>query len=400
MVKTGEFYKKKLKNGLTVLFEKRDIPVISSSVSVKFGGEYESQELKGVSHFIEHLVFKGTKNRTVKQISEDIEKKGGILNAFTSEEITSFWNKLPHEHLDIGIDIVSDLSLNPLFKDIEIEKERRVILEEIKMYRDNPQMYVVEKIKDLLYKKPFGMSLAGTPQTMGTITRKEILETFDSVYSTNNMILTVVGKADFSEICKLGEKLFPTEKKIVEEKIPIMENQSLIEKRRGVDQANMILAWHVPSLQDKMRYSIEILDTILGKGMSSRLFREIREKRGLAYAVKGFLEQDKNYGYEMIYVGTTKDKVKKVKELILQEIKKMQSLEKKDFDETKEQLIGLRKVASENSEAVMTSLILEENAGKAEEYYNYEERIKNVKLNDVRKLAKLKAYSFVALLPA
>tara|TARA_Y100000310_G_scaffold284191_1_gene306819 strand:- start:62 stop:511 length:450 start_codon:yes stop_codon:yes gene_type:complete len=149
-----------------------------------------------------------------------------------------------------------------------------------------------------------------------------------------------------------------------------------------------------------MRYSIEILDTILGKGMSSRLFREIREKRGLAYAVKGFLEQDKNYGYEMIYVGTTKDKVKKVKELILQEIKKMQSLEKKDFDETKEQLIGLRKVASENSEAVMTSLILEENAGKAEEYYNYEERIKNVKLNDVRKLAKLKAYSFVALLPA
>lgn len=399
MAKEDEFYKKKLKNGLTVLFEKRKLPVVASSVSVKFGSEYEPMALKGVSHFIEHLVFKGTKSRTNKQISEEIEKKGGILNAFTSEEITSYWNKLPSKHLDTGVDLVADLALNPLFNNLDLEKERKVILEEIKMYHDNPQVYVLEKIKELLYKKPFGMFGAGTMETMSKISRSDVLGIFNSAYSTNNMILSVVGKADFQEICKLGEKIFPFGNKGVRERIPAMQNQNLIEKRKGVDQANLILAWHVPTLLDKRRYSIEALDVILARGMSSRLFSEIREKRGLAYAVRGFLEQDRNYGYEMIYVGTTKDKVRKVKELILKEIKKMQKLERKDLDEAKEQLIGLRKVASENSEAVMTAMILEENAGKAEEYYKYEERINAVRLQEVRNLAKLKGYSFIALVP-
>lgn len=400
MVKEFEFYKKKLKNGLTVLFEKRKLPVVTSSVSVKFGSEYEPMALKGVSHFIEHLVFKGTKSRTNKQISEEIEKKGGILNAFTSEEVTSYWNKLPSKHLHTGISLLADLALNPLFNNVDLEKERKVILEEIKMYHDNPQVYVLEKIKELLYKKPFGMFGAGTNETMSKMSRQDVLGVFNSAYSTNNMILAIVGKSDFQGICNLGEKVFPVVSKVVIERAPVMQNQNLIEKRKGVDQANLVLAWHVPTLSDRMRYSIEALDVILGKGMSSRLFSEIREKRGLAYTVRGFLEQDKNYGHEMIYVGTTKDKVMKVKELILKEIKKMQKLEKRDLDEAKEQLIGLRKVASENSEAVMTAMILEENAGKAEEYYRYEEKIKDIKLKDVRSLAKLPGYSFLALIPA
>ena len=399
MAKEAEFYKKKLKNGLTVLFEKRRIPVVTSSVSVKFGSEYEPENLKGVSHFIEHLVFKGTKNRTLKEISDEVEKKGGILNAFTSEEITSYWNKLPSKHLQAGIDLAADLALNPLFRKLDVERERKVILEEIKMYHDNPQVYVLEKIKELLYRKPFGMFGAGTIETMSKISRSDVLEIFNSVYSTGNMILAVVGKADFKEICNLGEKIFPKEKKLIKEKIPIMKNERLIEKRKGIDQANMILGFHMPTLCDKRRYAAEILDVILGKGMSSRLFQEIREKRGLAYVVRGLLEQDKNYGYEMIYVGTTKDKIKKVKELILKEIKKMQNLEKRDFDEAKEQLLGLRKVASEGSETAMINLILEENAGKAEEYYKYHDRINSVKLKDVRNLAKLKGYSFIALVP-
>lgn len=392
-----EFYKKKLKNGLTVLFEKRQLPVVMSSVSIKFGSEFEQERLKGVAHFIEHLVFKGTKKRNLREISEEIEKKGGIINAFTSEEVTCFWNKLPNKHLAVGVDIVADLALQPLFEQKALERERKVILEEIKMYHDNPQFYVLNKIKELLYEKPFGLFGAGTFETMSKMTREDVLQTFSN-YSTNNMLLTVVGKASFDDICELA-RVFPKKEKKIQEIKPVMKNSELIEKRKGLQQSNLVFGYHAPGLQDKARYAAEILNIVLGGGMSSRLFHEIREKRGLAYAIKGVLEQDKNYGYGIIYVGVIKDKVKEVKALILKEIKKMQKLERKDFEEAKEQLIGLRQVESENSEQVMMQLIAEENAGIAEEYYRYEERLKALKLEQVRNLARLKGYSFVALVP-
>ncbi len=397
-MKEFEFKKKKLENGLTVLFEKRNLPVVSVSTACKFGSEFESLHLKGVAHFIEHLVFKGTKNKTVNEISEEVEKKGGIINAFTGEEFTCFWNKLPSKYLSTAINITSDLALNPLFDKEALERERAVILEEIKMYNDNPQFYVLNKIKELLYEKPFGLFGAGTAETMKAISRNDVLNVFKNSYSTNNMVLTVVGDADFDEICELA-RIFPKIEKKVEERKPIMKNSELIKKRKDVEQANLVLGYHAPNLIDKRRYAAEIMDAILGRGMSSRLFQEIREKRGLAYAVKGMLEQDKNYGYEMIYIGTVKKKVKEVKELILKEIKKIYKLEKRDLNEAKEQLIGLRQVERENSEQAMIGLILEENAGDVEEYYKYEDRINAIKLEEVRKLSKLKGYSFVALVP-
>jgi len=399
MAKEREFKRKKLKNGLTILFEKRKLPVVTSSVTCKFGSEFESLKLKGVAHFIEHLVFKGTKNRDVRQISQEIEKKGGIINAFTSEEFTSYWNKLPSKYLDVGIDIASDLALNPLLESEALERERKVILEEIKMYNDSPRDYVINKIKELLYKKPFGLFGAGTIETISKMRRKDVLKTFDSAYATNNMILTVIGKANFDDICEIAEKIFPSSKRKIIERKPIKINKQLIEKRKGVDQANVVLGYHAPSLCGKSRYAAELLNVILGRGMSSRLFQEVREKRGLAYAVKGALEQDKNYGYELIYVGTVKEKVKEVKELILKEIKKLRQLERRDFQEAQEQLIGLKKVESENVEQVMLDLISEENAGNVNEYYKYEEKIKGISLRDVRNLAKLKGYSFIALIP-
>ena len=397
-----EFHKKELENGLKILFEKRKLPVVTSSVTTKFGAEFEVEKIKGISHFIEHLVFKGTKKRSVKEIGEEVEKRGGVINAFTSEEVTSFWNKLPSKHLAVGIDISSDLVLNPLFENEALERERKVILEEIKMYHDMPRSYVFDKIKELLYEKPFGISIAGTHGTMSKVSRNDVLNVFNSVYSPENMFVTVVGNADFGEICEITEKIFPKKKakpKITQEIIPVLRNGELIEKRKGIDQANVVLGYHVPTLQDKNRYCAEILNVILAGGMSSRLFSEIREKRGLAYAVKGFLEQDKNYGHGMIYVGTTKESVKKVRELILKGMKGMQKLEKRDFEEAKEQLIGLKSVMDEDSSQVMISLISEENAGNVEEHYNYDERISAVKLKDVQELAKLKDYSFIALVP-
>ena len=397
-MKEPEFYRKKLDNGIIVIFEKRSIPVIAVSTSVKFGAQYESEKIKGISHFMEHLVFKGTKNRTVVDIPKVIEGKGGIINAFTGEEITCFWNKLPSKHFELGADISRDLVLNPLFEKEALERERKVILEEIKMYHDNPSSYVIEMIKNRLYKKPFNMSVAGTLKTVAGLSREKVVELHNSVYSTNNLIFCVVGDCEWEQVLIEAEK-FPKINKPIQNIKIIPKNGSLVEKRKGIDQAHEVIGFHMPKLNDKNRYAAEIFDSILGNGMSSRLFQEVREKRGLCYSIKSHLEQSKDYSYELIYTGTVKEKIKEVREIVLKEIKKFKDLKQSELEEGKETLIGLKQISKEKCDGTMIDLLSEEIGGNAENYYNYEESINNVKLKDVQELSKLKGYSFVALVP-
>ena len=397
-MKEPEFYRKKLDNGLTVIFEKREVPIVAVSASVKFGAQFESEKIKGISHFIEHLVFKGTKKRSVTEIPQEIESKGGIINAFTGEEITCFWNKLPSKHFSLGVDISRDLVLNPVFEKDALERERKVILEEIKMYHDNPNSYVLEKIKEMLYEKPFNLSVAGTIETVSGLTREKVIELYNSIYTSNNMILCVVGNVTWEEVLNEAKKFPAINKKI--DYIPITsKNGELIEKRKGIDQAHEVIGLHMPKLGDKDRYAAEVFDSILGGGMSSRLFQEIREKRGLCYAIKSHLEQSKDYSYMMIYAGTTKEKIKEIKDLAIKEIKKIDRLNQKDFDEAKERLIGLKDINGEKCDSTMMDLLQEEIGGDAGIYYQYEDKINKVKLNEVRKLSKIKGYSFVALVP-
>jgi len=398
MPKEPEFYRKKLDNGITVIFEKRKIPVVAIASSVKFGAQYESEDIKGVSHFIEHLVFKGTKKRNVKEIAQEVESKGGVINAFTAEEITCFWNKMPSKYFELGADISRDLVLNPVFESKALERERKVILEEIKMYHDNPSTHVLEKIKEMLYEKPFNMSIAGNLKTVAGLSRGKIIELFNSIYSSNNMVFSVVGDASWEDVLKEGQK-FPKIKKEIRDIPIVLKNNELIEKRKGIDQAHEVLGFHAPRLVDKNRYAAEVFDCILGGGMSSRLFQEIREKRGLCYAVKSNLEQSKDYSYWLVYVGTVKEKIKEVKELVLREIKKMKDLKQADLAEGKERLIGLRQISKEKCDSTMIDLLQEEIGGDAGNYYKYEEEINKVGLRDVKELSELKGFSFVALVP-
>lgn len=398
MVSEPDFVRKKLDNGITVLFEQRKVPVIAVSTSVKYGAQYETEDIKGISHFLEHLVFKGTKKRSVTEIPKEIESKGGIINAFTSEEVTCFWNKIPARHFALGADISRDLVLNPVFENEALERERKVVLEEIKMYHDNPTSYVFEKIKELLYKKPFNISITGTEKTVSGLSRDHIMDLHKKIYSTNNMIFSVVGKADVEDVISEAKKFPKVETPIKE--VPIkLSNGELIEKRKGIDQAHVVLGVHMPKSVDKNRYAAEIFDSVLGGGMSSRLFQEIREKKGLCYAIKSHLEQSSDYSYLMIYSGTSKENAKLIRELVLKEMKKMKDLEKKDFDEELEKLIGLREINKEKCDSAMIELLSEELNGNAENYYEYEENLKKVKLNDVRELGNVKENSFVALLP-
>jgi predicted Zn-dependent peptidase len=398
MVKEIEFHREKLDNGVTVIFEKRKIPVVAVASSIKFGSQYESENIKGISHFIEHLVFKGTKKRTVTEIAQTVESKGGIINAFTSEEITAYWNKLPSKYFSLGADITRDLILNPVFEAKALERERKVILEEIKMMHDNPSGHVFEKIKELLYEKPFNMSIAGNAKTVSGLSRQKVIDLFNSIYSTNNMIFSVVGDTTWDSVLNEANK-FPKIKKEIKDIPIILKNNELTEKRKGIDQAHLVLGFHAPNLLDKNRFAMEIFDSILGGGMSSRLFQEVREKKGLCYTIRGHLEQSKDYAHEMIYAGTTKEKVNEIKKIILKEIKKLKDLNKTDFNEAKERLIGLRQISKEKCDLTMVELLQEEIGGNAENYYKYENKINSVKLDAVRNLSKIKGYSFVSLVP-
>lgn len=394
------FSRKILKNGMTILFEKRDIPVVSVAFAVKNGGINEHESEKGISHFIEHMLYKGTLTRNAKEIAEEIEKNGGELNGFTSEEIVAYWCKMPSKHLDIALNVLSDMVKNPLFDEKEIEKERKVIFEEIKMYHDNPRMHVFDEIQKSLYSGTMGINLGGTYETMKSIDRKKIIEKFNQIYHPNNMILCVVGDADFDEIVKFAEENFEeSHGKSFELKFGL-KNESKTEKRKGINQANLVIAFHTPLAGDKKNYAAQILSSLMAEGMSSRLFSEIREKRNLAYAVKGHSNINKDFSYNLVYVGTTKDNVEIVKKIILEEFEKVsKELSEKELNQIKEKMKGNYQISMEDSQDQMVNLLSHEITGKAEDFYDFEKNISEVRLEDVKELAKIKKYSFFALVP-
>ena len=395
-----DFKKKVLKNGLTLLFEKRDVPVTTVMLAAKYGSAYESVEEKGMAHFIEHLCFKGTKKRNVKQIAEEVERVGGDLNAFTHEEVTAYHVKLPSEHLDIAMDVISDVFFNAIFPEEEVEKEANVICEEIKMYRDSPIRHTVEKIKGNLYEAPFGMSIAGSAENVKGMNRDVLYNKHRKVYVPSNSVLCVVGDNDFDEVVRVAEK-FVGEGSEMKVEIPKVSERILKdgESRPGVEQTNLAIGFHFPFSREKGRYAAELFSAILGEGMSSKLFTEVREKRGLVYGVKTDLDLGKNYGYMIIWAGTDSEKEKEVVDICLKEFGKMGSITSEELEAAKIQVVGNRHVESEGSESTALNLVMEEVSGDAKDYYDYEKKIGDVSLSDIKKLAKISKYSSFSLGP-
>ncbi len=395
-----KFYRKVLKNGMTLFFEKREIPVVAVAFAARNGGINETIEEKGISHFIEHMLYKGTPTRNAKQIAEEIEKRGGELNGFTDETLTAYWCKMPSKHLRVALEVLADMIKNPLFDVEEMEKERKVIFEEIKMRKDSPHIYVLDNIQRELYDGTLGRNLIGTYETMKKIDRKKLISKFKEVYQPNNLILGIVGNADFEDIVEFAEKNFGKEKGKVSKISFSQKNAVKIEKRKGIDQANLVFAYHVPSASDKKSYAAEVLSTLMAGGMSSRLFSEIREKRNLAYSVKGDANITSFFAYNSVYVGTTKQNVEIVKKIILEEFEKVaKNLTEEELSQIKEQLIGNYYISMEESQMQLIGLLMHEIDGNAEKFYEFEENIRGVKLEDVKKLAEIKEYSFLALIP-
>ena len=395
------FQRKVLKNGLTVLFEKRDLPIVSMAYAVRYGGMHEKAEEKGIAHFIEHMLYKGTPTRNAQDIAKAIEHRGGIMNGFTDEPVTAFWVKAPSKHFFSILDVLSDMVKNTKFETKELEKERQVILEEIKMRRDNPMIFVHDTLLSLMYSAPFGNSLIGTPETLSKMNRETLLKKFMEAYTPKNIIFVAVGDVDFKKLCAYLEKSFPNSNS----KIPslpkiVLKSESRDIKRKGIDQAHLLLAYHTPLANSDLSYVATVLNSLLAGGMSSRLFSEIREKRNLAYAIRGDCTAEKEFGYSLVYVGTTTDKLSEVKRLIIEEHKKVaRDLDNKELSLIKEQLIGQHLISREDSQSELAYLLSAEIDGDVKDAFTFEKKIAAVKIADVKNLAKISKYSVLTLVP-
>ncbi|HLF54070.1 MAG TPA: insulinase family protein, partial [Candidatus Nanoarchaeia archaeon] len=222
---------------------------------------------------------------------------------------------------------------------------------------------------------------------------------FKKVYSPENYIATIVGNADFEKVCSYLEKSFKKGGKKPELVRIIKRNGESFEEREGIDQAHLVFAFHAPLMGSHEFNALEVFDAYLANGMSSRLFLKIREEKGLAYSVKSSISAEKNYSYYSIYIGTTKEAVPEVKKIILEELKNAKKMTEKDLQESKERVIGLKKVSSEESLNVMNELLFAEITGDVGNYYKYEENIRKVSLEDVQKFSDVDEYSFAVIVP-
>lgn len=324
------FKKTTLKNGLRIItVPQKSTQAVTVLVLAGTGSKYEKKEINGISHFLEHMLFKGTKKRpNTTAIAETLDKVGGIYNAFTGEEYTGYFAKLDVSHLDLALDWVSDIFLNSKLDPLEIKREKGVILEEINMLFDNPMSYVQILWRELLYgDQPAGWNVAGTKETVLNISRQKLADYLRSQYGAANTIICIAGKIEDSQIIEKVKEYFSKIKSIKAIKKPkVIERQTGPEcllKERKTDQTHLCLGVRVYNLFHPLRYAQEILGIILGGMMSSRLFIKVRERLGLAYYITTEVSADPDTGFLVTQAGVDNKNVEKAIITILKEYKRI-----------------------------------------------------------------------------
>ncbi|MBI2663341.1 insulinase family protein [Candidatus Woesearchaeota archaeon] len=383
--------KKRLSNGLTVIFKKKNNNSVTLAILAKTGSNYEIKGKEGISHFIEHLLFEGTQKRTSQQITNAIESLGGDINAFTSHEETVYFISIPKKHFDVALEILSDMIQNPRFDEKIIEKERKVILEEINLHTDDPKSYQwILFLKNLYEKHPIRNPIYGSPESMKSITRDDILKYYNKYYQPSNLIFSIVGniKNPVNKVEKAFRKFKNNklpEKIIIEE---LTNKSKTATERRKILHSYLVLGYKTSKRTDNDFYVLEVIRAILGRGQSGKLFDEIRTKRGLAYAVGINHDASLGYGYFAVYVGMDKKNIKLVKDIIVKELKKLENITDKDIKDAKTYLEGnfLLEIDDNRKEAV--GLVDWEMIKNHNLIYRYVNNIKKVTKKDIIRVAK------------
>ncbi|MGB8656554.1 MAG: pitrilysin family protein [Candidatus Zixiibacteriota bacterium] len=359
-----EIYKKTiLENGIRVVTEKIDyVRSISIGAWIDVGSRDEEKDEMGVSHFIEHMLFKGTKKRTAKEIASSLESVGGALNAFTSREHTCYFARVLDEHLDIALDVISDILKNALLSPAHFEKEKEVILSEIKELEDSPADLVHDLLMSTIWEEnSLGRPIIGSADSVLKMTRSKLVDYMKRNYTCSQVVIAASGNLKHEVLVdKIRRKFqFSTDHRatVDSQKPPLAGRNRLVEKRRTA-QIHVTLGCPLFPYRDKRRYSALVLTNILGGGMSSRLFQTVREKLGLAYSIYSFVDFFEDAGVFGIYLGTDKKKVVQVLDLVMKEITQLRrnSLSSEELSHAKSQLKGSLMLAQESTSNRMNRL--------------------------------------------
>jgi len=351
-----------LENGIRVITE--HIPhahSVSIGIWVASGSRHETPAQNGVAHFIEHLLFKGTEKRTALDIAREIDSVGGVLNAFTGREYVCYYAKVLHKALPKAVDLLSDIFLRSVFDSDELEKERMVILQEISRMEDSPDEYIHDLFcRNFWLNHPLGMPILGNETSVGGMSREDIISYRDAVYCGRDIIITAAGKVHHPEMLELLNGAFhqvPVGKPSTPAPLLKHEQRSeLIEK--DLEQVHICLGTKALSQNHPHRYDCYIINSILGGSMSSRLFQEVREKLGLAYAVYSYTTMHTDAGSLVIYAGTSHERLDQVVEILLREIRRLKNehVSGLELESAREQLKGNILLSLESSDNRMTKL--------------------------------------------
>jgi len=386
-------------NGLTLITEEmKHIRSISIGIWVKTGSRDEDREWNGISHFVEHMVFKGTQHRSAEEIARQVDSIGGNIDAFTAKECVSFSMKVLDEHLPVALDVLSDLVLNPVFDDQDIKRERGVILEEIKMDEDNPDYLVHEIFTQNFWKDhPLGRPILGTRDTVKRFERPPVFDFYSHRFIPGNVIITAAGNLNHERFVELVTRHFEKMKPATNgfhSAPPQIIPKIVLRNKKSLEQVQICVG--VPSypITHEKRHSSYILNTLLGGGMSSRLFQNIRERQGLAYAIYSDLNPYRDTGCLSIYAGTSRESAVKVVESVVSEFQKLKSelVSAEELQRAKDQLKGSLMLSLESSTARMSNLARQEMY--FDRFYGLDELIEKIEAVTANELKDLANYFF------
>jgi predicted Zn-dependent peptidase len=385
-----------LPNGLTVISEEMPhIRSVSAGVWIRTGSRHEAPEVNGISHFAEHMVFKGTTTRTAEMIARQVDSFGGNLDAFTAKECVCFNVKVLDEHLGDAMDVLTDLVLNPSFNDSDVKKERSVIMEEIKMDEDNPDYLVHEIFVQNFWKDhPLGRPILGTRDTVRKFGPALLFDYYKERFQAGNMVIAAAGSLKHDEFLELATKKFAHLQAGTSEFLDLAPKptaQISLRNKKSLEQVQLCIGVPSYSISHENRYSSFVLNTLLGGGMSSRLFQNVREKQGLVYSIFSELNPYRDTGCLAVYAGTSKESAPKVVQSVLKEFHDLKEVPvtTEELTRAKAQLKGSLMLSLESSMARMSNL------ARQEMYYDrfygmneITERIEAVQVEDVQKVAQ------------
>jgi len=386
------FKKYRLDNGIPLVTERiRNVHSVAMGIWVKVGSRYEPSEKNGISHFLEHMFFKGTKKRTAKDIAVDIDSVGGDLNAFTSRETTTFYVKVLDEHLHRGIDLLTDIFLHSAFPENDIEKEKSIIKEEIKMVEDTPDDY----IHDLFYlsvwgEEGIGQPILGRRDTIKSFSGEDLMSHVRRYYGTKDTVIACAGNFEPDKLLHELNHILGGLRRGSEPKtgIPPVFKPGTRVYTKDLSEVHSCIGVRGIAQGSGERYALYLLNAILGAGVSSRLFQEVREKRGLAYSIYSFIASYVDTGVWGVYAGSAKKKVVEVIEIIVKEMRELKdTITHDEFTRAKDQLKGNLVLGLESTSSRMQNIARQEIYH--ERYFSPEEIIREIDAVTLREVKQL-----------